>query len=106
MPFLPLSKLIDQRTLSKRRTSSRERLGGRAVIYHFPPTYHFDQKMKRVGTKEKFRGFLWVWWLRGKPGPMRAPLHRQIADPFISAAQKIVSGLLCLGNSLMTVMEF
>ena len=36
---------------------SRERLGGRAVIYHFPPTYHFDQKMKRVGTKGKILRF-------------------------------------------------
>ena len=55
--FTPLQIDCDQRKLSKRRTSSRERLGGRAVIYHFPPTYHFDQKMKRVGTKGKILRF-------------------------------------------------
>ena len=55
--FTPLQIDCDQRTLSKRRTSSRERLGGRAVIYHFPPTYHFDQKMKRVRTKGKILRF-------------------------------------------------
>ena len=60
-------------------------LGRRAVIYHFPPTYHFDQKMKRVGTKRK-KILRFPVASRGKA------LHRQIADPFITPAQRSFQG--------------